>query len=63
MPTLDIFFFEEGKVRRYWHLTDHLPMIVVSVLKCDLKMPLPSGTESRSTPEPPIPKNGFVKAP
>jgi len=28
MPTLDIFFFEEGKVRRYWHLTDHLPMIV-----------------------------------
>lgn len=28
MPTLDIFFFEEGRVRRYWHLTDHLPIIV-----------------------------------
>ena len=27
MPTLDIFFFEEGKVSKYWHLTDHLPIL------------------------------------
>lgn len=27
MPSLDIFFFEQGKVRKYWHLTDHLPII------------------------------------
>lgn len=27
LPTLDIFFFREGKVWRYWHLTDHLPIL------------------------------------
>ena len=27
LPTLDIFFFRDGKVWRYWHLTDHLPML------------------------------------
>lgn len=27
MPTLDAFFFEDGKVSKYWHLTDHLPII------------------------------------
>jgi predicted ester cyclase len=28
VPTLDIFFFRDGKVARYWHLTDHLPILV-----------------------------------
>ena len=27
-PTLDIFFFREGRVARYWHLTDQLPILV-----------------------------------
>jgi len=26
-PSLDIFFFRDGKVWRYWHQTDHLPLI------------------------------------
>lgn len=28
LPTLDVFWFREGKVWRYWHLTDHLPFLV-----------------------------------
>ncbi len=28
VPTLDIFFFRDGKVALYWHLTDHLPILV-----------------------------------
>jgi len=28
VPTLDIFFFRGGKVARYRHLTDHLPILV-----------------------------------
>lgn len=27
LPTLDVFFFREGKVWLYWHLTDHLPIL------------------------------------
>lgn len=27
LPTLDMFFFREGKVWLYWHLTDHLPIV------------------------------------
>ena len=26
-PTLDVYFFREGKVGRLWHLTDHLPIL------------------------------------
>ena len=28
MPTLDVFFFRDGKVWLYWHLTDHLPIVI-----------------------------------
>ncbi len=28
MPTLDVFYFREGKVWLYWHLTDHPPIVV-----------------------------------
>src|SRR5207249_511695 len=28
VPTLDVFFFRDGKVSRYWHLTDHLPILL-----------------------------------
>ena len=28
MATLDVFFFREGKVSLYWHLTDHLPIVI-----------------------------------
>lgn len=27
LPTLDLFFFRDGKVWRYWHQTDHLPVL------------------------------------
>ncbi|HEX4743901.1 MAG TPA: ester cyclase [Candidatus Limnocylindria bacterium] len=27
IPTLDVFFFRDGKVWQYWHLTDHLPIL------------------------------------
>ena len=27
IPTLDLFFFRDGKVWQYWHLTDHLPIL------------------------------------
>ena len=28
VPTLDNFFFRDGKVARYWHLTAHFPILV-----------------------------------
>ena len=27
-PSLDVYFFDRGRVRRLWHLFDHLPLIV-----------------------------------